>query len=395
MTRLSDTVGSGAGRFIDMMFRDAFAHQATDVHIEPGRNGYRIRLRVDGRLRIYRQNVPPSQCEPMVSRLKVLASLDIAESRQSQDGSFKLAHPLRPAAEVDVRVATAATSHGERMTLRLLGTGMDVVTVEQLGMDAAVEKCFRELIARPQGLLLVTGPTGSGKSTTLYTALGLLNREETNIVTVEDPIEYSLPGVSQMQVDAVGKVTFAKALRSILRHDPDILMVGEVRDHETAEIALRAAATGHLVLSTLHTNTAIAAVTRLVDMGCEPYMVASTLTACLSQRLVRRLCTKCRREVPPTARQRSLLGGTVTVLYEPVGCPHCEGTGYHGRVGVFELMVIDRAARQAIHNRCNEEQILGGTPLVRSLREDALTKVASGVTSWSEAAWVGRLEVTE
>jgi type IV pilus assembly protein PilB len=394
MTRLSDFPAGGAGRFIDMMFRDAFSQHATDIHIEPGRTGYRLRFRVDGRLRTYRQNLPAAQCEPMVSRLKVLASLDIAESRQSQDGSFKLTHPLRPQTEVDVRVATAATSHGERMTLRLLGTGLDTVAVEQLGMDPIVEARFRELIARPQGLLLVTGPTGSGKSTTLYTALGLLNRDEVNIVTVEDPIEYSLPGVSQMQVDAVGKVTFAKALRSILRHDPDILMVGEIRDQETAEIALRAAATGHLVLSTLHTNTAVAAVTRLVDMGCEPYMVAATLTACLSQRLVRRLCMKCRRVAEPTARQRALLGDGAT-LYEPVGCPHCQGTGYCGRVGIFELFLVDRAARAAIHRRDNEEQILAATPLIRSLREDALAKVAAGVTSWTEAAPVGHLEIDE
>lgn len=372
--------------FVHAMMRQAYVRRASDIHIEPHGEGYGIRVRVDGGLQFVRQGIDRPLAQAVLSRLKVLARLDIAENRESQDGSFLYALSEADDRQFDIRMATVPTKHGERATLRLLGTEVKALTLDDLGFSRVMHERFERLISRPSGLILLTGPTGSGKSTTLSAALRRIVKPSLNVMTVEDPVEYSIAGASQIEVDDFGKVSFSSALRSLLRHDPDVLMVGEIRDKETADIALRASVTGHLVLSTLHTNTAAGTVTRLMDMGCQPYMVAATLQAAVAQRLVRRLCPCCRRTRNVTPDDFKWLGEACSseMVYEPVGCIRCRRTGYQGRLGVFELFELDDAVRAGIGRDVSEREIVQLSNQRITLREDARDKVIAGETDLHE-----------
>jgi general secretion pathway protein E len=374
-----DLLDSGAQapviRMINALLLQALRERASDLHFEPYEARSVVRFRVDG---VLHDIVEPPRAlhAALVSRLKIMASLDIAEKRLPQDGriSLKLGDKL-----VDVRMSTLPTGAGERVVLRLLDKDSARLDLTALGMSDATLTGIDRLIREPHGILLVTGPTGSGKTTTLYAALSRLPRGTTNMMTVEDPIEYALDGVAQTQVNARIELGFARALRSILRQDPDVIMIGEIRDLETAQIAVQASLTGHLVLATLHTNDAASAVTRLADMGVEPYLLASSLLGVLAQRLVRKLCPSCKRA---DARGR----------YHPLGCAACGNTGYKGRTGVYELMVADDKVRSLIHSRAAESQLFvaaeaGG---LRSMREDGERLVAQGITSPEEVMRVTR-----
>ncbi|MFN4265700.1 MAG: GspE/PulE family protein [Aquabacterium sp.] len=363
---------------LNAIFKQAYLARASDIHFEPGKEGMRVRLRVDGRLRDYPRELTLEQGAGLVSRTKVLAGMDISETREPQDGGLR--HEIPGVAAFDVRVATAPTRFGERATLRLMGEQAEALTLERLGMHAQTLSHFRETIARPHGIVLITGPTGSGKSTTLYAALGELTSPETNVLSVEDPIERVIEGVSQVQVN--GKISFAGALRSFLRHDPDVIMLGEIRDLETADVALKAAVTGHLVFSTLHTNSAAAAVTRLADMGVERFMIGATLSAVIAQRLVRRLCQRCKTERPASPREKAMLG--TDKVHVPHGCSACVGTGWRGRIGLFETLWIDGALAQRIAAGDNEAQIQAQAKRFESLWSDGLRKVLSGSTTLDE-----------
>jgi type II secretory ATPase GspE/PulE/Tfp pilus assembly ATPase PilB-like protein len=379
--------------FLADIIREAYVHRASDIHIECGERGARLRFRVDGELRVFREGIPPVLALSILSRLKVLAQMDIAKSREPQDGSFTYVLEGSGGRTFDIRIATAPTQHGERATLRLLGADTRDLSLDDLGFSPAMSARFRGLVRRPSGLVLLTGPTGSGKTTTLYAALREIDRVRLNVMTVEDPVEYFIPGVSQLEVDNVGKVTMASALRSLLRHDPDVLMIGEIRDKETADLALRAATTGHLVLSTLHTSTATGAVTRLVDMGCEPYLVAATLSAVVSQRLVRRLCPVCKTPRPAAPDELAFLQSRgPVVVHEPRGCLRCQRTGYLGRLAVAEMFVVDDAVREAIAAGASERTIARAAKSPVDLREDAAAKVLDGLTTLGEAYDVVILE---
>ncbi len=373
--------GEGAVGLFERIINEAYLHHASDIHIEPSENSTRVRFRVDGRLISYISSLPSDTGRQLVSRIKVFSGLDIAEQRAPQDG--RMQYELANGISQDMRVAVIPTRFGERITIRLLGTTDENLTLATLGMlDADLEE-FRNAIQRPHGIVLLTGPTGSGKSTTLYSALKEINSGWRNIITVEDPIEQIVPSVSQVQVGASDKVTFESALRSILRHDPDVVMIGEIRDLPTADIALKAALTGHLVFSSLHTNTAVGAVTRLMDFGCEPYLVGATLVGAISQRLVRRLCTSCREEVAVDERTRGLIGDfELESHFVAKGCPSCLGTGYSGRIGLFECFWTGDETRQLISEGASEQQItqVGGKKHKTMLR-DGLEKVALGITS--------------
>src|SRR5512146_1223103 len=327
-------------RMLNALLTQAAKDGASDIHIEPYERSSAVRFRVDGTLR---EVVQPNKAlhAALISRLKIMAELDIAEKRLPQDGRISLRIGGRA---IDVRVSTLPSAHGERAVLRLLDKTESKFTLESLGMSGDVLTRFDKLIAQPHGIVLVTGPTGSGKTTTLYASLGRIDTATTNVLTVEDPVEYELPGIGQTQVNARIDLTFAKALRAILRQDPDVIMIGEIRDYETAQIAIQASLTGHLVLATLHTNDAPSAVTRLTDMGVEPFLLSSSLLGVLAQRLVRKLCPACKRS---DGRGR----------YRPVGCAACGMTGYKGRTGVYELMVADEKVRSMIHSRAAESQL--------------------------------------
>jgi type IV pilus assembly protein PilB len=374
----------------DEILRFAVLRQASDIHIEPRRDGVRIRLRVDGQLEELRR-LPLGRLTGLVSRLKVQCGMDIAEKRAAQDGSFVWTSGTgRDRMAVDIRAATVPLKYGERMTLRLLSQQAGGLTLEKLGMLAGDLQCFADAIAAPHGLILINGPTGSGKSTTLYAAIRGMDHESLNIITVEDPIEYEMEEISQVSVDSAEKVTFANSLRSVLRHDPDVVMVGEIRDLETADIAIKAGLTGHLVLSTLHTNSAPGAVTRLIDMGVQPYLVAATLRMSVAQRLVRRLCVHCRKPRALRAGEAAALGRSSAVgqtVYDAVGCPYCAGRGYAGRLGVYEIMVCDDEIHNLIGSKATEHRIREVALLkgMRSLRHDATDKVLAGITSVAEA----------
>ncbi|SDF88166.1 type II secretion system ATPase GspE [Paraburkholderia phenazinium] len=360
-------------RMINALLTQAAREQASDIHIEPFENASVVRFRVDGTLR---DVVRPKKAlhGALISRIKIMAQLDIAEKRLPQDGRITLRVGGRP---VDVRVSTLPTGHGERAVLRLLEKDASRLNLEALGMGADTLVKFDKLIGRPHGIVLVTGPTGSGKTTTLYASMSRLETATANIMTVEDPIEYDLSGIGQTQVNERIGMTFARALRSILRQDPDIIMIGEIRDLETAQIAVQASLTGHLVLATLHTNDAASAVTRLTDMGVEPYLLASSLLGVLAQRLVRRLCPVCREE-------RTDEDGRVQ--WHPVGCDKCGQSGYAGRRGVYELLLIDDTIRTLIHRNAADSEILtaGRSQGMHTLREDADRWLASGLTSLEE-----------
>jgi type IV pilus assembly protein PilB len=345
-----------------------------------------VRIRVDGVLRDL-QHVPSSLQNSFISRIKILADMDIAERRNPQDGRFLVKFANQ---QIDMRVSSLPTQYGEKIVMRLLNPDGAVHGFAELGLPPNVERTLLEALALPQGMILVTGPTGSGKSTTLYSALNHLRKPEVNIVTVEDPVEYVLPGVNQVHVNVKAGLTFASCLRSILRQDPNVIMVGEVRDKETAEIAMKASQTGHLVLSTLHTNDAVAAITRLLDLGLPPFMISSSVTAIIAQRLVRRLCSCCRSEPPTVANidRMATLGllEPVDSVFVHVGCPECELTGYRGRVGIYEILLFDETVRDAVRTGVRSEDIRNHMRDTGSMlmQEDALDKVLKGMTSIEE-----------
>ena len=377
-------------KLINAMLGEAIKEGASDIHIETFENQLVVRFRVDGVLReILRPNRKLSSM--LVSRIKVMAKLDIAEKRVPQDGRITLRIAGRA---VDVRVSTMPSSHGERVVLRLLDKNNARLNLEDLGMTLQNRNHFSSLIRKPHGIILVTGPTGSGKSTTLYAGLTEINSRDRNILTVEDPIEFDLPGIGQTQVNPRVDMTFARGLRAILRQDPDVVMVGEIRDIETAQIAFQASLTGHLVLSTLHTNTAAGAITRLEDMGIEPFLLSSSLLAVLSQRLVRTLCPDCKKPHSPDASELEILGQNATsdtTIYKPHGCAACNQTGYRGRTGIHELLLVDEKVREMMHEGVGEQAIeryiRTSTP---SIREDGCSKVLAGETSLEEVLRVTR-----
>ncbi len=372
-------------RMINALLTQAAREQASDIHIEPFETSSAVRFRVDGTLR---DVVRPKKAlhGALISRIKIMAQLDIAEKRLPQDGRITLRVGGRP---VDVRVSTLPTGHGERAVLRLLEKDAQRLNLERLGMAQDTLARFDKLIGKPHGIVLVTGPTGSGKTTTLYASMSRLETATTNIMTVEDPIEYDLSGIGQTQVNERIGMTFARALRSILRQDPDVIMIGEIRDLETAQIAVQASLTGHLVLATLHTNDAASAVTRLTDMGVEPYLLASSLLGVLAQRLVRQLCPACkveRVEEEPERKHNQEEPERKQKQWHPVGCEKCNHSGYAGRRGVYELLLVDDAITSLIHRNAADAEILatGRAAGMRTLREDANRWLASGATSLEE-----------
>ena len=377
-------------RLINGLIAEAVRRGASDVHIEPYDSALLVRLRVDGLL----QEVLslPSRVAPMlVSRVKVMARLDIAEKRVPQDGRISLTLAGRA---FDVRVSTLPSRAGERVVMRILDKEQAGLRLQDLGMSAPVYAAFEGALREPNGIILVTGPTGSGKTTSLYAGLGLLNDHRRNILTIEDPVEYAVHGVGQTQVNNKVGMTFAAGLRAILRQDPDVVMVGEIRDAETAQVAVQASLTGHLVLSTVHTNDAAGAVTRLRDMGIEPFLLASTLRLVVAQRLVRRLCPDCRRPEPADAGAARLLGVEPgRQLWRPVGCPACNNTGYVGRVGIYEAIRIDDRIRRLIAEGADEDQLARlGSEATGDLAAAGRARVLDGSTTLEEAIRVTRQE---
>jgi len=382
-------------KFVNQVLAEAIERRATDVHFEPFENVLRVRYRVDGVLQ--EANVPAEvrQFQPaIVSRLKILSRLDIAEKRLPQDGRIKLKVSGR---EVDVRVSVIPMLHGEAVVLRLLDRSVTLLGLDHLGMSQADRGLFDQVLALPHGIVLVTGPTGSGKTTTLYAALSRINDVERKIVAIEDPIEYHLHGINQIQVSTKAGLTFGRGLRSILRHDPDVILIGEIRDLETAEIAVQASLTGHLVFSTLHTNDAPGALTRLVDMGVEPFLVASSLEMVLAQRLVRLICPHCIEPLPAdeAGSLRAELGDRVPpTLHRGRGCRHCQGSGYHGRTGIFEVMLIDESIRAMVLDRASAGDIRkqAARDGMQNLREDGWRLVREGRTTLAEVLRVTKDE---
>jgi general secretion pathway protein E len=379
-------------RLINAILGEASAENASDIHIETFEKRLVIRFRVDG---ILREVVQPKRelAALLVSRIKVMAKLDIAEKRIPQDGRISLRVGGR---EVDIRVSTLPSANGERVVLRLLDKQAGRLPLRHLGMNEQDRDHLEQAVKKPHGIILVTGPTGSGKTTTLYAALTTLNDRTRNILTVEDPIEYHLEGIGQTQVNTKVDMTFARGLRAILRQDPDVVMVGEIRDQETADMAVQASLTGHLVLSTLHTNSAIGAVTRLVDMGVEPFLISSSLLGVLAQRLVRVLCNDCKRAYVADAAECALLGvspAEAPTLYHAEGCEQCRGLGYRGRTGIYELVLFDDALRTMVHTRASEQDMLRHARVLGpSIRDDGLRKVREGVTTIEEVLRVTREE---
>ncbi|MCG8434042.1 MAG: type II secretion system ATPase GspE [Gammaproteobacteria bacterium] len=375
-------------RLINALLTEAVKENASDIHVEPFENRLVVRLRVDGVMREILQSrraVAPL----VVSRIKVMAKLDIAEKRLPQDGRISLRIAGRA---VDVRVSTVPAGHGERVVLRLLDKQAGRLDLQHLGMEDRTRDLMDELIRKPHGIILVTGPTGSGKTTTLYAALARINDRSRNILTVEDPVEYHIDGIGQMQVNTKVDMTFARGLRAILRQDPDVVMVGEIRDLETAEIAVQASLTGHLVLSTLHTNTAIGAVTRLRDMGVEPFLLSSSLLGVLAQRLVRLLCPECKEPYKPNEKECAVLGiKKSATLYHAIGCEACNESGYQGRTGIYELIGVDNTMRTMIHDgeseQTMEKHARKNTP---SIRDDGRRRILNGETTIEEVLRVTR-----
>jgi general secretion pathway protein E len=382
-------------RLINALLSQAIKEGASDIHVETYENRMLVRMRVDGTLREVLE--PPRAMAPLIiSRLKVMAKLDIAEKRVPQDGRISLKLAGRP---VDVRVSTLPSGYNERIVLRLLDKQAGRLNLKHLGMDQETEKRLKVLIQKPHGIILVTGPTGSGKTTTLYASLTDLNETSRNILTVEDPIEYYLDGIGQTQVNTKVDMSFARGLRAILRQDPDVVMVGEIRDVETAEIAVQASLTGHLVFSTLHTNTAVGAVTRLRDMGVEPYLLSSSLIGVIAQRLVRLLCDECKVPYLPSEQESQILGlqsGHNHSIYRGGGCSVCGQSGYIGRNGIYELIEVDDAVRNLIHTGSSEVALeREARKTSPSIRHDGARLVLAGKTSLEEVLRVTREELQD
>lgn len=375
-------------RLLNALLQQAVKEKASDIHIEPYEKEIDVRIRVDGIL--HRVLSPPKIIQDaLISRVKVMANLDIAEKRLPQDGRIRV---LIGGKDIDIRVSIVPTAFGERVVLRLLDRKQGLMGLNELGLGRQKEEVFNQLLNRTNGIILVTGPTGSGKTTTLYAALNNLNRAEKNIITVEDPVEYQLTGVGQIQVNPKIGLTFASGLRSILRQDPDVIMVGEIRDRETAEIAIQASLTGHLVLSTLHTNDAASSLTRLLDMGVEPYLVASSLIGAIAQRLVRVICPYCKEGYKPSEEEIAYLRQGIgealqpSHLYRGSGCEKCRQSGYLGRTGIFELLIIDTEVRRMIVSRTDSKTIseYAVSRGMQTLYMDGLSKVLSGITTIEE-----------
>ncbi|MFE1597976.1 GspE/PulE family protein [Methylobacterium sp. ID0610] len=381
--------GAPIVRAIDALLERAVETGATDIHLETGREDLKVRFRIDGRLRL-QQALPRDMAPAIISRVKILAGLDIAERRLPQDGRTTV--QVR-GGEADLRVAVMPTLYGETAVLRILLKDTRLLDFGRVGLTPRDQQALERILAEPHGLIIVTGPTGSGKTTTLATAISLLNDPARKIVTVEDPIEYQIPGIHQTQVKPAIGLTFASALRSFLRHDPDVIMVGEMRDRETAAIGIQAALTGHLVLTTLHTNSAPDAVIRLADMGVEPYLIASSLRGVIGQRLVRRLCERCRTPDPAgeealdaICRRRGFERPEAPRIHRPVGCPHCGGSGFRGRIGVFEIMPVTDDLTGLIRREPDPLALLrvARGAGMRTMLEDGLAKAARGLTSLDE-----------
>ncbi len=382
-------------RLVNLLISRALDERASDIHIEPFDNHLIVRYRVDGILR--EKNSPPAKLTPAItSRIKLMARLNIAERRLAQDGRIRFPYQGR---EIDIRVSTVPTIHGESVVMRLLDKAALIFELRALGLDARVEATFMEVLRLPHGVVIVTGPTGSGKSTTLYAGLSILNTTEKKLITVEEPVEYQLRGVNQIEVKPRIDLTFAKILRSVVRQDPDIIMIGEIRDLETAEIAVQSALTGHLVLSTLHTNNAASAITRLLDMGVEDYLITSTLNAIVGQRLVRVLCPQCRESFEPSPALVERLdlkryaNGNDLTLFRPKGCDSCDGAGYSGRAGIFELLVMNDEIRglvlkNADANAIHQAAVAAG---MGTMYEDGMRKALDGVTTVEEILRVTRI----
>lgn len=373
---------------VDLVVKSAIKAGASDVHVEPMEKGVLIRHRLDGLLKEV-MDLPKWVHEGLIARLKIMAGMDIAEKRLPQDGRVRVAN--EEGKDIDFRASTLRTLHGEKMVLRVLDQNRGVPPLEELGFSAAAFNDLTSFLKYQHGMILVVGPTGSGKTTTLCSALMSLQSERTNVITIEDPIEYQLPGINQTQINEKIKLTFASALRSILRQDPDVILVGEIRDQETARIAMQAAQTGHLVLSTLHTDDAPSAVTRLTDIGVEPFVIASATLGVVAQRLVRRLCSACRRQYTPNSETLRALNVTEAdaaniPFYRPVGCDACHQTGYKGRIGIYEVMTISDRIRRMIAQRSGEDSIreVAQATGMLSLGDDALAKVKAGVTTAEE-----------
>ncbi len=383
-------------KVVNLMIQDAIAQRATDIHIEPTLNDVQVRVRVDGVLRPLMQ-LPKWLANPVSTRMKVLARLDIAERRLPQDGRMKV---QREQKTYDLRVSTLPTLFGEKVVLRILSSGLELPTLEQVNLEANDLRALMRALTQPQGLILVTGPTGSGKSTTLYACLGYRKSAEVNIVTVEDPVEYQMGGLNQVQVNVKAGLTFAHCLRSILRQDPDVILVGEMRDLETTEIAFHAAMTGHLVLSTLHTNSAIATINRLLDLGVDPVLISSSITLITAQRLLRKLCEECKEPYEPPPGLLERLGGTQDpeeTYYKAKGCHRCGGTGFSGRMAVHEMLPINNTVRELIVRKASEYEIQNVMRArgMRFLLERGMEKVREGSTAVSELFRVLQLDETE
>ncbi len=377
-------------RLINGLIAEAARRGASDIHVEPYEQSLRVRLRVDGQMQEVLR-LPARLAAMLVSRVKVMARLDIAERRVPQDGRISLSMGAKA---LDVRVSTLPARHGERVVMRLLDKAQGVRPLAELGMQPPVLRDLAEALQSPNGIVLVTGPTGSGKTTTLYAGLATLNDGSRNVLTVEDPVEYAIEGIGQTQVNAKVGMSFAAGLRAILRQDPDVVMVGEIRDGETAQIAVQASLTGHLVLSTVHTNNAVGAITRLRDMGIEPFLLASTIRLVLAQRLIRRLCPHCRAPRTPDPLSARLMGRHYDgPLFQPVGCAECRHTGYAGRIGIHEALVVDDTLRGLINAGADEDALAAAARMDANwLADSARAAVAAGETTVEEALRITRDE---
>lgn len=374
-------------RLLNILMTEAIKNNASDIHIEPFDTNSTIRFRIDGELNTL-MDLSSSMGMMLVSRIKVMAKLDIAEKRLPQDGRIPLKFGGRP---VDLRVSTVPISYGERVVMRLLDKSSGRLSLKELGMAPLDEAKVTEILNKPNGIFLVTGPTGSGKTTTLYACLSSLDSVKNNIMTIEDPVEYIVKNISQIAVNIKAGMTFAKGLRAILRQDPDMVMVGEIRDAETAEVAIQSSLTGHPVLSTLHTNTAAGAITRLRDTGIEPFLIASSVSGILAQRLVRRLCSHCKTSRPANESELKALSESSATVFEPCGCEYCKGSGYQGRLGIFELIDVDSEIKRMIHEGCSESEIESYSRHNHpSLLNSGLKEVVKGNTSLSEVLRVTR-----